>query len=83
MHRVLQAECPDCHAMLAEHERRCDYCGSTAIVDVPWYDQLTRERGSWLLVGILAAAAVITLVVDNLCGTHFAGDAWQWLTTER
>jgi hypothetical protein len=83
MHRVLQAECPDCHAMLAEHERRCDHCGSTAIVDIPWYDQITRERGSWLLVGILAAAAVITLVVDNLCGTHFAGDAWQWLTTER
>jgi len=77
MHRLMQTECPHCHAMLAEHERRCDNCGSTAIVDVPWFDQITRERGSWLVAGVLAAVVVTLLVIDNLFGTSLTADLGQ------
>jgi hypothetical protein len=40
-------------------------------------DQVTRDH-SWLCFSILVAAAAITLVIDDLCGTHFASAAWQW-----
>jgi hypothetical protein len=77
MHRLIQTECPDCHAMLAEHERRCDNCGSAAIVDLPWFDQITRERGSWLVAGVLAVVVVTLLVIDNLFGTSLTTDLGQ------
>jgi hypothetical protein len=81
MHRLIQPECPDCHAMLAEHERRCQNCGSTAIVDVGIHDIVRGERGSWLLAGILAVAAVLLVLFDQSCGTNMAASTWQFLTS--
>jgi hypothetical protein len=67
--------------MLAEHERECQNCGSTAIADLGIHDLARDARGSWQLVGILAAGAVAMLLIDRFCGSNLAGATWEFLTT--
>ena len=83
MHLLVQAQCPDCHAMMAEHERECQNCGSTAIVDLSIHDLARDTRGSWVLVGLVALAALALVLFDRVCGTNLAASTWQFLTSRQ
>jgi predicted amidophosphoribosyltransferase len=81
MHQFLQPQCPDCQAMLAEHERACQNCGSTAIVDLGMHDLARDARGSWQLPVFIAAGAVALLLIDRCTGSNLAAATWEFLAT--